>query len=77
MMCPKRSGRFAVVVPQQSSQSFAAHDFPGFLPGLFPCRNQPVADPLVISLRMIMLKETGCGGLERSLPEEDHPPDAR
>ena len=56
VMCRRRSGCFAVVVPQQSAQSFAARDFAGCPAYLFPRCDQEVADPLMIALRMKMLK---------------------
>ena len=66
------SRRFAVIVPQQSTQSFAANDFAGCPAYLFPRYDQEVADLLMIALHMKMLKETDRGCLQRSLAKEDH-----
>ena len=72
-ICHRGSGRFSVVVPQQPAQAFAARDAAGPPAHLLPRCNQPVREPLVLALCLIVLRERDCGRLQRSPPEEDHP----
>ena len=76
VMRGQRSGCFAVVVPQQSAQSFAASDFAGCPAHLFPRCDQNVAEPLMVALRMKVENEFLRGISQRSLSEEDHAPEA-
>jgi hypothetical protein len=68
----RSSGSFVVIVPQHAAQSLAAHDFTCGAAHFFPRLNQPVAKPLVISLRMKMAQELSYGDRQRSFPEENH-----
>ena len=70
---PRHSGRFAVVVPQNSAQPFATADVALELADLSPRLDDPVLPPLVIPLPMIMSEELPGGLLQRLLAEEDHP----
>jgi hypothetical protein len=67
-----KSCSFAVIVTQQSAQSFAACDLTrssaDFLIGV----EQLVSYSLMIPLRMIVLNLTECGGLQGFFAEENH-----
>jgi hypothetical protein len=52
VMRRRSSGCFAVVVPEHSAQSLPAHHFTRRAPNFFPGLNQPVAEPLVIMIRV-------------------------
>jgi len=66
-----RSGRFAVIVPQDAAESLAALDLTGDAADFLARIDQSVVDALVIALSVIMGEERNHGGLQRLLSEED------
>ena len=68
----RKSGGFAVVL-QHAAQTITSGDLTLALAYPGTGLDQPVLEPLVISLRMIVGQELTHGVLQRSLPEEDHP----
>src|SRR5512144_1078983 len=70
-MMNRRSCSFAVIIAQQSSQSFPACDLTRLPSDFLPGKEQLVFHSLMISLRMIIRSEIRCGILERSFPKQD------
>jgi hypothetical protein len=58
---------FSVVVPKHIAQSLAALDPIACATNLVARFDKPIVEPLVISLRVIMLSVTRCGGLQGSV----------
>jgi len=66
-----RSGRFAVVVPQDAAESLATLDLTGDTADFLARIEQSVDEALVIALSVIMGQERNRSGLDRLLSEED------
>ena len=65
-------GSVPIVVSQDATETLVAPDNSDGLSDFFACGNQTIAQSLVISLSMIMLKVLRHGSAHRSFPEEDH-----
>ncbi len=70
------SGRTAVVVVQQAAEPLAAFDLARGSAGLGAQSEQPIVQPLVISLGMVVLQPLADRVSQRLLAEEDHAVDA-
>ena len=75
--CCPRSGRFAVVIPQQAAETFPTLYVAEGTPHLVTGHEDPIAHPLVITFVVIMGEEFSNRVAERVLPEENHPLQAR
>ena len=66
-----RSGRVAVVVPQDAAESLAALDLTGGVADFLARINQSVVEGLMIALCVIMDQERDHGSMQRPLREKD------
>jgi hypothetical protein len=72
LLSQTKSSRFAVVVPQNATESFAACYLTGYASDFLNRIDQSVVKRLVIALCVIMGQKSDNGGIQRFLPEKDH-----
>jgi len=71
--CQPRSSRFAVVVPQDATESLAASDLTGCTSDFLTQVDQSIVEPPGdCVLRDLMDHKSDNGRMQRSLPEKDH-----